>query len=107
MAYKIKANASGTRIIEVTDDHLATLHKYGLLNHLVDSNGIVNEAVVEKLKLHTRSLLESEHGADKALLDLCLDVVYNQNMKAIGLEHLIQLYKERGRQAKVAEEAEE
>ena len=82
MTYKIQANASGTRSIEVTDAHLATLRKYHLLHHLVDSNGIVDESVVNKLKLNVRSLLESEHGQDKALLDLCLDVVYHQNMKA-------------------------
>lgn len=94
MTYKIQANASGTRSIEVTDAHLATLRKYHLLHHLVDSNGIVDESVVNKLKLNVRSLLESEHGQDKALLDLCLDVVYHQNMKAIALTHLLQLYKD-------------
>ena len=62
MTYKIQANASGTRSIEVMDAHLATLRKYHLLHHLVDSNGIVDESVVNKLKLNVRSLLESEHG---------------------------------------------
>ena len=94
MTYKIQANASGTRSIEVTDAHLATLRKYHLLHHLVDSNGIVDESVVNKLKLNVRSLLESEHGQDKALLDLCLDVIYNNNMKALGLQNLIALYRE-------------
>ena len=55
MTYKIQANASGTRSIEVTDAHLATLRKYHLLHHLVDSNGIVDESVVNKLKLNVRS----------------------------------------------------
>ena len=94
MTYKIQANASGTRSSEVTDAHLATLRKYHLLHHLVDSNGIVDESVVNKLKLNVRSLLESEHGQDKALLDLCLDVIYNNNMKALGLQNLIALYRE-------------
>jgi hypothetical protein len=26
------------------------------------------------------------------LLDLCLDVIYNQNMKALGLHNLVLLY---------------
>ena len=94
MTYKIQANASGTRSIEVTDNHLETLRRYALLDNLVDSNGIIDESVVDKLKLNVRSLLESETGKDHALLDLCLDVVYNQNMKAIGLTNLIKVYKE-------------
>ena len=28
------------------------------------------------------------------MLDLCLDVIYNQNMKAIGLGHLVALYRQ-------------
>ena len=31
-------------------------------------------------------------GNDKQLLDLCLDVIYNPNMKAFGLQHLVVLY---------------
>lgn len=92
--YKVQANASGTRSIEVSDEHLATIQKYQLLNNLVDSNGIVDESVLDKLRLNTRSLLEHEPGKDNALLDLCLDVVYNQNMKALGLKNLIELYKQ-------------
>ena len=71
--YKIQANASGTRSIEITDSHLETIKKYSLLSGLV---------------------LESEPGKDKDLLDLCLDVIYNQNMKAIGLKNLVTLFKE-------------
>ena len=90
--YKIQANASGTRSIEVSDAHLETIKKYSLLKNLIDSNGIVEESVLDKLKLNIRSLLESEAGQDKALLDLCLDVIYNNNRKAIGLHNLILLY---------------
>lgn len=92
--YKIQANASGTRSIEVSDLHLETLQKYTLLDSLVDSNGIIYEAVLDKLKLNVRSLLESSGISDKNLLDLCLDVIYNNNMKAIGLSNLVALYKE-------------
>lgn len=92
--YKIQANASGTRSIEVSDVHLKTLAKYSLLDALVDSNGIVDEPVLDKLKLNVRSLLESSGVSDKNLLDLCLDVIYNNNMKALGLSNLVALYKE-------------
>ena len=92
--YKIQANASGTRSIEVTDSHLETIKKYSLLSGLVDSNGIIDEDILDKLKFNVRGLLESEPGKDKDLLDLCLDVIYNQNMKAIGLKNLVALFKE-------------
>jgi hypothetical protein len=88
----IQANHSGTRTIEVTEKHLETLEKYALLRNLVDSNGIIDEAVLDKLKFNVRSMLESEAGKDKDLLDLCLDVIYNSNMKAFGLHQLVLLY---------------
>ena len=73
---KIQANASGTRSIEITKEHLETIHKYSLLNGLIDSNGIVDEQVLDKLKLNIRSLLDSVGTSDKALLDLCFDVIF-------------------------------
>ena len=91
--YKIQANASGTRSIEITDNHLETIQKYSLLSGLVDSNGIIDENILDKLRFNVRGLLESEPGKDKDLLDLCLDVIYNQNMKAIGLKNLVVLFK--------------
>lgn len=90
--YKIQANQSGTRSIEVSDSHLATIDKYLLLKNLVDSNGIIDEAVLDKLKMNVRSILESQNETDKDLLDLCLDVIYNNNMKAFGLHQLVLLY---------------
>ena len=90
--YKIQANQSGTRSIEVSDLHLETIDKYQLLRNLVDSNGIIDGGVLEKLKLNVRSLLEADNCQDKALLDLCLDVIYNSNMKALGLHNLVLLY---------------
>jgi len=89
---KIQANASGTRSIEVSEQHLATIEQYQLLRDLIDSNGYIDEGVLEKLKLNIRSLLESEAGRDKQLLDLCLDVIYHPNMKAIGLQNLTKLF---------------
>ena len=88
--YKIQANQSGTRSIEVSDQHLETIEKYQLLRNLVDSTGIIDEEVLDKLNV--RSLLESSDIKDKELLDLCLDVIYNQNMKALGLHNLVLLY---------------
>ena len=52
----------------MSENHLETIEKYALLKNLIDSNGIIDE--------------------DKNLLDLCLDVIYNSNMKAYGLHQL-------------------
>lgn len=90
--FKIQANTSGTRSIIVKDEHLNTLDKYELFKGLIDSNGYVDDQVLEKLKLNVRALLESESGKDKELLDLCLDVIYNSNMKAFGLQQLVLLF---------------
>ena len=90
--YKIQANTSGTRSIEVSEEHLQTISKYALLKNLIDSTGIIDETVLDKLKFTLRALLESEAGKDKALLDLCLDVIYHNNMKAFGLHQLTLLY---------------
>ena len=90
--YTIQANTSGTRSIEVSDEHLATIQKYGLFQHLIDSNGIVDETVLDKLKLNIRSLIASMEENSKDLLDLCIDVIYHNNMKAFGLHQLILLY---------------
>jgi hypothetical protein len=89
---RIQTNSSGTRSIEVTDEHLQTIENYQLLRDLIDSNGYVDEDVLNKLKLNIRSMLESDAGKDKRLLDLCLDVVYHPNMKAYGLQQLVLLY---------------
>lgn len=92
MMYKIQANPTGTRSIEVSEEHLQTIRKYALLKNLIDSTGIIDETVLDKLKFTLRAMLESEAGKDKALLDLCLDVIYHNNMKAFGLHQLTLLY---------------
>ena len=89
---KIQTNSSGTRSIDVTDLHLQTIEKYQLFRDLIDSNGYVDEQVLDKLKLNIRSLLSGDAGKDKSLLDLCLDVIYHPNMKAFGLQQLVLLY---------------
>ena len=68
---KIQTNSSGTRSIEIADQHLQTIEKYQLFRDLIDSNGYVDEQVLDKLKLNIRSLLEGDAGKDKDLLDLC------------------------------------
>ena len=76
--YKIQTNSSGTRSIDISEEHLQTIEDYQLFRDLIDSNGYVDEAVLDKLKLNIRSLLGSDAGKDKQLLDLCLDVIYHQ-----------------------------
>ncbi len=107
--YTIQTNASGTRSIEVSEENLRTIEKYALFQHLIDSNGIVDESVLDKLKLNLRSLIAGEEGNVKDLFDLCLDVIYHNNMKAFGLHQLILLYiqweKDKNRETREAEEA--
>lgn len=90
--HRIQANATGTRHIEVSDTHLETIERYSLLKNLVDSNGIIDEDVLEKLRLNCRSILGAQQEIDKDLMDVCLDVIYNSNMKAFGLHELVLLY---------------
>ena len=90
--YTIQTNASGTRSMEISKENLMTIDKYALFQHLIDSNGIVDESVLDKLKLNVRSLIASAEGNCKDLLDLCIDVIYHNNMKAFGLHQLILLY---------------
>ena len=90
--YIIQENPSGPRSMEISEENLVTIEKYSLFQHLIDSNGIVDEAVLEKLKLNIRSLIASQEEDSKDLLDLCIDVIYHNNMKAFGLQQLIKLY---------------
>jgi hypothetical protein len=90
--YKIQTNQSETRNIEVSEENLATLEKYNLLQDLVDSNGIIDESVLDKLKLNIRSIINSQDAPEKDLINLCIDVIYHNNMKAFGLHQLIMLY---------------
>lgn len=91
--YTIQTNPTGTRNLEISEEHLQTIRKYALFEHLIDSNGIVDESVLDKLKLNVRSLIASAECNCKDLLDLCIDVIYHNNMKAFGLNALVNLYK--------------
>ena len=90
--YTIQTNASGTRSMEISEENLQTIQNFALFQHLIDSNGIVDDSVLDKLKLNIRSLIASAEGNCKELLDLCIDVIYHNNMKAFGLHQLILLY---------------
>lgn len=109
--YKIQTNVSGTRNITVSESHLLTIEKYSLLKNLIDSNGIIDEPVLDKLRLNIRSLLETQQETNRELLDLCLDVIYNNNMKAFGLHQLVLLFikweSEKNNDTEVTEEVNE
>lgn len=102
---KIITNQSGTRHIDVTIEHLQTINKYQLLRNLIDSNGIIDEGVLDKLRLNIRSLLETS-SSDKALMDLCFDVIYHPNMKSTGLHNLVLLYMENEKNLNTEENTE-
>ncbi|WP_018108991.1 hypothetical protein [Bacteroides propionicifaciens] len=88
----IQANNHGTRFIEVSDANLSTIQKYNLFNQLTSSHGIIDEDVLEKLRLTIRSLIAHQEEDSNDLLDLCIDVIYHKDMKAFGLKQLIKLY---------------
>lgn len=90
--FSIQANASGTRAIEISEEHLLTIEKYSLFQGLIDSNGIVDEMVLDKLKFNVRSLLQSADTTDASLLAFSFDVLYHKDMKALGLHNLILLF---------------
>ena len=89
---QITTNESGTRTIEISEKHLDTIARYQLFRNLIDSNGIIDENVLEKLRMNVRSLHENSTINDSDLLSLCFDVIYHQNMKVVGLHNLIILY---------------
>lgn len=90
--YDIQLNESGTRHMNITEKNLETIRKYDLFNGLVSSTGYVTEAELDKLKLNIRSLIASSTENTKDLLDLCIDVIYHDKMKAYGLKNLIDVY---------------
>lgn len=89
--YTILCNLKGSRKLSVSETHLNTIEHYALFSDLLDSNGIVEENVLEKLRLNVRSLL-SNGEPDPQLVDLCEQVIFHSDMKAFGLHQLILLF---------------
>ncbi|MBQ6192055.1 MAG: hypothetical protein IJK51_07140 [Bacteroidaceae bacterium] len=89
--YTILCNMKGSRQLSVEESHLNTIERYALFSDLLDSNGIVEEGVLEKLRLNVRSLLASG-SPDPQLLDFCERILFHNDMKAFGLHQLILLY---------------
>jgi hypothetical protein len=81
----------GSRSMNISNEHLETIEKYFLFANLLDSNGIVDEMILEKLQLNVRALLERTNGAND-LITLAQDVIFHENMKALGLHQLILLF---------------
>lgn len=90
--YKIQLHSTGTHFLSVTEEHLQTIERYSLFRDLIDSNGYVDESVLDKLKLNIRSLIGSATDNVEDLLRLAADVIYHDKMKAYGLRQLILLY---------------
>lgn len=88
---KINANATGTRTIEIDEEHLLTIKRYSLFERIANIMGIVDEESLEKLRCTVRSLIASQAEDSKALLRLAL-VLYDDNMKSLGLSNLIDCY---------------
>lgn len=89
--YTILCNQKGSRQLSISEEHLSTIDRYSLFTDLLDSNGIVEESVLEKLRLNVRSLLSSME-TDTCLINLCEQVLFHNDMKALGLYHLILLF---------------
>lgn len=103
----IQANNHGTRFIDVSDANLATIQKYNLFNQLASSHGVIDEEVLDKLRLTIRSLIAHQEEDSNDLLDLCIDVIYHKDMKAFGLKQLIQLYGDKKAQPTCEDESME
>ncbi len=89
---QILCNMKGSKSLEIKESHLKTIEKYALFLDLLDSNGLVEENVLEKLRLNVRSLLSGTGAEDKELMDFCREVLFHDYMKAFGLHQLILTY---------------
>ena len=90
--YRIQLNPSGTRHLDIDEKHLHTIERFNLFRDLIDSNGYVDEAVLEKLRQTVRGLILAQCPGCDELFDLCVDVLYHDRMKNYGLHRLILLY---------------
>jgi hypothetical protein len=92
MTHKIISNASGTRSMEITEEHLNVIEKYQLFNNLVYSNGIVDETTLDTLKSFVGGIIDSEKGTDNELVNFYKNVLAHPNMKSVALGNLMELY---------------
>lgn len=90
--FDIALNEKGSRYMHITEENLLTIKKYDLFNGLINSTGYITENDLDKLKLNIRALIASSSENTKDLLDLCIDVIYHDKMKAFGLKNLISVY---------------
>lgn len=90
--FDITLNEKGSRYMHITEENLLTIKKYDLFNGLINSTGYITESDLDKLKLNIRALIASSSENTKDLLDLCIDVIYHDKMKAFGLKNLISVY---------------
>ena len=90
--FDIALNEKGSRYMHITEENLLTIKKYDLFNGLINSTGYITESDLDKLKLNIRALIASSSENTKDLLDLCIDVIYHDKMKAFGLKNLINVY---------------
>lgn len=88
----IQLNESGTHHMDINEEYLQTIRKYDLFNGLLSSTGYITENDLDKLKLNIRSLIAACRENSKDLLDLCIDIIYHDKMKAYGLRNLIAAY---------------
>ena len=107
--YTILCNMKGSRRLSIEESHLEIIEKYSLFADLLDSNGIVEDSVLDKLRLNVRSLLDKPEP-DWQLLEFCQNVLFHNDMKAFGLHQLILLFidwqKEHATDEPIAEETE-
>lgn len=89
--YKIQSNASGTRHIDISENHLETIERYSLLKGLIPSSGIVDDTTLEQLRHNVKSFILNNNDC-KDLIDFCFNVLFHNNMKVFGLKELIMLY---------------
>ena len=90
--FDIALNEKRSRYMHITEENLLTIKKYDLFNGLINSTGYITESDLDKLKLNIRALIASSSENTKDLLDLCIDVIYHDKMKAFGLKNLISVY---------------
>lgn len=90
--YTISLNESGSRQLQISGAMFETIEKYALFRDLAGSTGYVTEETLEKLRRTVRALIIGQDEDRKDLLDLCIDVIYHDSMKAFGLQQLMTAY---------------